>query len=145
MCVCVRSNSPDTWIINTDNRFNSTYVWTSSDGRKINSSTDSRTSTTYYRTDITFKWTDRRTHTDLTENTKDFTSHLRVIYIVLKFRWNLYHTIKKIVKCIVTCTKLYTVPVNLKHVNTLEPYNTDVWHKYKWRHDFKTKTKPNVK
>ena len=72
------ATSSDTRITSTDNRSNSKYVWSSCDERGT-SSTNSRTSGTYYGTDITFKRNNTRTHTDLTENTNDVTSHLRFI------------------------------------------------------------------
>ena len=67
--------SSDTRITSTDNSSNSKYVWSNCDERGT-SSTTSKTSGTYYRTDITFKRNTTRTHTDLTENTKDVNSHL---------------------------------------------------------------------
>jgi hypothetical protein len=60
----VTATSFDTRITCTYNRSNSKYVWSSSDERGTNSK-NSRTSGTYYRTDITFKRNNTKTHTDL--------------------------------------------------------------------------------
>ena len=121
----VTANSSDTRITSTDNRSNSKYVWSSCDDRGT-SSTNSKTRGTYYRTDITFKRDNTRTYIDLTENTKDVTSHLRFIV-----SWNFFEvcTVQfyKLVKYVVTCTKLCTVPVHSrwKQVKTFECYNID--------------------
>jgi len=72
------ATSPDTRITSIYNRSNNKYVWSSCDERGT-SSTNSRTSATYYTTHITFKRNNTRTHTDLTDNTKDVTSHLPFI------------------------------------------------------------------
>ena len=72
------ATNSDTSITSTYNRSNSKYVWSCCDERGT-SSTNSRTSGTYYRTDITLNRTNTRTYTDLTENTKDVTYHLSFI------------------------------------------------------------------